>query len=88
MLLADLVVCTDEVTATSSRTAKMKLRPELVVEIAVDGVQRSSRFPGGVALRFARVVHCRSDKPAAEADTIAAVRSFLPGAAGSIVSEP
>ena len=57
----------------------VELRPEQVVEIAVDGVQRSSRYPGGVALRFARVVRYRSDKPASDADTIAEVRSLLPG---------
>jgi DNA ligase-1 len=54
------------------------LRPELVVEIALDGVQVSPRYPGGVALRFARVVRYRSDKTAAEADTIDAVRALLP----------
>ncbi len=50
------------------------VRPELVVEIAFDGVQSSSRYPGGVALRFARVKGYRPDKSAAEADTIDAVR--------------
>jgi DNA ligase 1 len=49
------------------------VRPELVVEIAFDGVQASTRYPGGVALRFARVLRHRPDKPAAEADTLAAV---------------
>ncbi len=53
------------------------LRPELVVEIAIDGVQRSSRYPGGVALRFARVKQHRDDKPAAEADTIETLRALL-----------
>ncbi|MER6997657.1 ATP-dependent DNA ligase [Streptomyces sp. NPDC000410] len=48
----------------------VRVRPELVVEIAYDGLQRSSRYPAGVALRFARVVRHRPDKPAAEADTI------------------
>jgi len=52
------------------------VRPELVVEIAFDGVQRSPRYPGGVALRFARVLRYREDKPAAEADTIASVRDL------------
>ncbi len=52
------------------------VRPELVVEIAFDGVQRSPRYPGGVALRFARVLRYRDDKPAAEADTIASVRAL------------
>jgi DNA ligase-1 len=54
------------------------VRPELVVEIAFNEVQRSSHYPGGVALRFARVKGYRSDKSAAEADTIDAVRAFLP----------
>lgn len=53
------------------------VRPNLVVEIAIDGVQRSSRYPGGVALRFARVVRYRDDKTSAEADTIEKVRSHL-----------
>jgi DNA ligase-1 len=53
------------------------VRPELVVEIAFDGVQTSSRYPGGVALRFARVRRHRPDKPASEADTIDSVRSIL-----------
>jgi DNA ligase-1 len=49
------------------------VRPELVVEIAFDGIQTSTRYPGGVALRFARVLRHRPDKPAEEADTVAAV---------------
>ncbi|MEP7025196.1 MAG: ATP-dependent DNA ligase [Actinomycetota bacterium] len=53
----------------------VRVRPELVVEIAFDGVQTSSRYPGGVALRFARVIRYRPDKGAAEADTIDAVRA-------------
>jgi DNA ligase-1 len=53
------------------------VRPEQVVEIAFDGVQRSPRYPGGVALRFARVVRYRDDKTPAEADTIETVRTFL-----------
>jgi DNA ligase-1 len=52
------------------------LRPEQVVEIAFDGVQRSTRYPGGLALRFARVLRYRDDKPAAEADTIDTVRAL------------
>ena len=52
------------------------LRPEQVVEIAFDGLQRSTRYPGGLALRFARVIRYRDDKPAAEADTIDTVRSL------------
>jgi DNA ligase-1 len=53
------------------------VRPELVVEIALDGVQSSTRYPGGVALRFARVKRYRSDKPAEEADTIDELRALL-----------
>ena len=53
------------------------VRPELVVEIALDGVQVSKRYPGGVALRFARVRAYRDDKSAAEADTIDSVRALL-----------
>ena len=53
------------------------VRPEQVVEIAFDGVQASSRYPGGVALRFARVKEYRMDKAAGEADTIDAVRSIF-----------
>ena len=49
------------------------VRPELVVEIAYDGLQRSSRYPAGVTLRFARVVRYREDKPAEEADTVETV---------------
>jgi DNA ligase-1 len=55
------------------------LRPELVVEIALDGAQRSPRYPGGVALRFARVLRYRPDKTPADADTIEAVRALLAG---------
>jgi DNA ligase-1 len=53
------------------------VRPELVVEIALDGVQRSTRYAGGVALRFARVKRYREDKTPAEADTIDDVRALL-----------
>ena len=53
------------------------VRPEQVVEIAVDGVQVSTRYPGGVALRFARVRRYRDDKSAADADTIDQVRALL-----------
>ncbi|MBV8980407.1 MAG: ATP-dependent DNA ligase [Acidimicrobiia bacterium] len=54
------------------------VRPELVVEIALDGAQRSPRYPGGVALRFARVKRYRDDKSPSEADTLDAVRALLP----------
>jgi DNA ligase-1 len=52
------------------------LRPEQVVEVAFDGVQRSSRYPGGMALRFARVLRYRDDKPVAEIDTVQTVRQL------------
>ncbi|QYG95368.1 ATP-dependent DNA ligase [Iamia sp. SCSIO 61187] len=52
------------------------VRPELVVEVAVDGVQRSTRYAGGVALRFARLVRYRPDKDPADADTLRAVRAL------------
>jgi DNA ligase-1 len=55
------------------------VRPELVVEIAFEGLQASPRYPGGLALRFARVKRYRSDKTAAEADTIERVRSRYRG---------
>jgi DNA ligase-1 len=55
------------------------VRPELVVEIAFDGVQASPRYPGGVALRFARVLRYRPDKRPEEADTIATVRAIHAG---------
>jgi len=54
------------------------VRPELVVEIAFDGVQRSPRYPGGLALRFARVLRYREDKSAADCDTIDTVRALGP----------
>ncbi len=54
----------------------VRVRPEQVVEIAFDGVQFSSRYPGGMALRFARVLRYRDDKGPAEADTIDAVRDI------------
>jgi DNA ligase-1 len=57
----------------------VRVRPELVVEIAFDGVQASRRYPGGLALRFARVLRFRPDKDAAEADTIDAVRTVWSG---------
>jgi DNA ligase-1 len=60
----------------------VEVRPELVVEVAFDGVQRSSRYPGGLALRFARVLRYRPDKLAADADTIAMVRAIAAGPAG------
>lgn len=54
----------------------VRVRPEQVVEIAVDGVQGSTRYPGGMALRFARVVRYRDDKTPAQADTLDTVRAL------------
>jgi DNA ligase-1 len=59
---------------TSRDGSTVYVRPELVVEIAFDGIQTSPRYPGGVALRFARVIRYREDKPADQADTIDTVR--------------
>jgi DNA ligase-1 len=67
---------------TGRRGITVDVRPELVVEVALDGVQRSTRYAGGVALRFARVKRYRLDKAATEAVTIGAVRALLPGGRG------
>ena len=62
-----------------TRGITVHVRPELVVEIAVDGEQSSTRYAGGAALRFARVKGYRADKDPTDADTIETVRSMLPG---------
>ncbi|CUR61874.1 putative DNA ligase [metagenome] len=62
--------------ATMREHYAVEVRPEQVVEIAFDGLQRSTRYPGGVALRFARVVRYRDDKTADQADTIETVRAL------------
>jgi DNA ligase-1 len=62
---------------TDRRGIAVFVRPELVIEIALDGVQASTRYPGGVALRFARVKRYRPDKDAAGADTIDDLRALL-----------
>jgi DNA ligase-1 len=66
----------------------VKVRPEQVVEIAFDGLQTSSRYPGGMALRFARVIRYRDDKTAAEADTLDAVRAIHERSRGGEGHEP
>ena len=63
---------------TERRGITVFVRPELVVEIALDGVQKSTRYPGGVALRFARVKRYRTDKTPDEADTIQDLQALLP----------
>jgi DNA ligase 1 len=62
---------------TSRRGIAVVVRPELVVEVALDGVQSSTRYPSGVALRFARVKRYRPDKSADEADSIDDLRALL-----------
>ena len=66
---------------TERRGIAVMVRPELVVEIALDGVQSSTRYPGGIALRFARVKRYRPDKDAIDADVIGDLRALLPGRA-------
>ena len=75
---------TEYLQALATRTTRwvVEVRPELVVEIAFDGVQSSPRYPAGLALRFARVLAHRPDKKAAEADTIDTVRSYHEATAG------
>jgi DNA ligase-1 len=58
------------------------VRPELVVEIAFNDLQESRQYPGGLALRFARVKRYRSDKSVAGADTFAAVQAIFRQASG------
>ena len=67
--------------ATGDDGLVVRVRPELVVEVAFDGLQRSTRYPAGVTLRFARVVRFREDKPADRADTVETVLA-LDGRAG------
>lgn len=62
---------------TGRRGIAVLVRPALVVEIALDGVQKSTRYPGGVALRFARVKRYRPDKSPQEADTITDLQRLL-----------
>ncbi|MEJ2855442.1 MULTISPECIES: ATP-dependent DNA ligase [unclassified Saccharothrix] len=64
--------------ATDKNDWVVTVRPDLVIEIELDGAQISPRYPGGVALRFARVLRYRPDKAPSEADTIDTVRSLLP----------
>ncbi len=54
------------------------VKPELVFELAFEGIRRSSRHKSGVAVRFPRILRWRRDKPPAEADTLETVRALLP----------
>lgn len=62
---------------TSRSAYTVHVRPEQVVEIALDGLQRSSRYPGGIALRFARVLRYRDDKSPADADSLDSVKKHF-----------
>ncbi len=64
--------------ATDRGEHVVHVRPELVVEIRFNDVQRSPRYPGGIALRFARVVRHREDKPASEVEPLEALVALLP----------
>jgi DNA ligase-1 len=63
---------------TEEKGHVVHVRPEIVVEIALDGVMESKRYPGGIGLRFARVKRYRDDKTADDVDTIDDVRALLP----------
>ncbi len=63
--------------ARSQQPWGYELEPRQVVEVAIDGVQASTRYPGGVALRFARVTRYRTDKDPEGADTIETLRALL-----------
>jgi len=65
--------------AVASEGHVVRVRPELVVEVAFGDVQESPRYPGGMALRFARVKRYREDKSPAEADAVETVRAILEG---------
>ncbi len=61
---------------TRAESHVVHVRPELVVEVAFDGIQASPTYPSGLALRFARVKRYREDRRAEDADTIATVRAL------------
>ena len=72
----------------AARGYVVEVRPELVVEIAFNELQASRRYPGGLALRFARVVRYRPDKRAEDADTIDTVRAIAAAQRGSGRANP
>ncbi len=73
--------------ATEQTDHVVHVRPELVVEIRFNDVQRSPRYPGGIALRFARVVRYREDKPASEAERLSALVAMAPGEAADAAKD-
>jgi DNA ligase-1 len=75
---------TAEIQARAARRTRSTVYadPPLVAEVACDGLQTSTRYPGGVALRFARVVRYRTDKSPEEVDTIQTVRALAPPVVG------
>ena len=72
-----LALADREETSTGPQTGTVWVRPEQVVEIKLDGVQRSTKYPGGVALRFARVLRYRPDKDPADTDLLGTVQAML-----------
>jgi DNA ligase-1 len=72
----------------SARGYVVEVRPELVVEIAFNELQASRRYPGGLALRFARVVRYRPDKRPEDADTIDTVRAIAAAQRGTGATLP
>lgn len=73
---------------TSANEHVVHVRPELVVEVRYNDVQRSPRYPGGIALRFARVVRHRPDKAAADADLLSALTADAPAAPPKPAAKP
>jgi DNA ligase-1 len=69
---------------TSRDALTVYVRPELVVEVAFNDIQDSAQYPGGLALRFARVKRYRDDKGAAQADTIQTVRMLYEAQSGAL----
>ena len=65
---------------TGQRGGYVSVEPRVVVEVKFNGVQRSTRLPSGVALRFARITAIRDDKPVDQVETLSAMRALLPSA--------
>jgi DNA ligase-1 len=73
---------------TGQRGGYVSVEPRVVVEVTFNGVQRSTRLPSGVALRFARITAIRDDKPVEQVETLAAMRGLLPGGEAGGADEP